>query len=116
MSFELVAGIISFLSFLGMVLIIIRKIPFLLTLPEVPQEKKEGLISKIGQKIKSLNLFKNFSFNIFLQKVLTKIRILTLKTDHKTFNWLQKLRETRRKNNLDKDNYWEEVKKAKKEN
>jgi len=113
MSFELIAGIILFLSFLGMAIIIFRKIPALLTLPEISQEKKEGLILRLRNKIREINLLKNFSYDMFLQKILSKIRILTLKTDSKTFNWLQKLREKTQKKKLDNDNYWEELKKIK---
>ena len=64
------------------------------------------------ERLKKLNPFRNFSYEIFLQKILTKIRILSLRTDNKTFNWLQKLREKNQKKKIEKeDNYWEEVKK-----
>ena len=108
---ELIATIILIFSFFGMGVIVFKKIPVLLTLPEIlPQ--KESFISKLKERLKKLNPFRNFSYEIFLQKILTKIRILSLKTDNKTFNWLQKLREKYQKNKIEKkDNYWEEVKK-----
>ena len=108
---ELIATIILIFSFFGMGVILFRKIPVLLTLPEIlPQ--KESLISKLKERLKKLNPFRNFSSEIFLQKILSKIRILSLKTDNKTFVWLQKLREKTQKKKLEKkDNYWEEIKK-----
>jgi len=108
---ELIAVIILVCSFIGMGVIIFRKIPVLLTLPEILLQK-ESFISKLKERLKKLNPFRNFSYEIFLQKILTKVRILSLRTDNKTFNWLQKLREKAQKKKTEKkDNYWEEVKK-----
>ena len=117
MNFELVAIIILFGSFLGMAVIISRKIPVLAELPEVPARAiRKDTLSKLKEKIKVLNPFKSFSYEIFLQKLLSKIRILSLKTDNKTFNWLQKLRERAQKKKTEKsDTYWEEIKKMKNE-
>ncbi len=114
MNFELVAIIILFGSFLGMGAIISRKIPVLVELPEVPaRDNWKDTLSKLKEKIKTLNPFKSFSYEIFLQKLLSKVRILSLKTDNKTFNWLQKLRErSLKKKNLENDNYWQEIKKS----
>ena len=83
-------------------------------LPEIPaRDSWKHTLSKLKEKIKILNPFKSFSYEIFLQKLLSKIRILSLKTDNKTFNWLQKLREkSQKKKNLENDNYWEEIKKS----
>ena len=91
--------------------ILFRKIPVLLTLPEnLPQ--KESFISKVKERLKRANSFRNFSYEIFLQKILTKIRILSLKVDHHTFNWIQKLREQSKERNLKRiDDYWEKIKK-----
>jgi len=109
---ELIATVILIFSLLGIVIIIFRKIPVLLTLPEITVSQEEKLIPKLKRKIKELNPLKNFSYEIFLQKALTKIRILSLKADNKTFNWLQRLREKYQKKKTEKkDNYWEEIKK-----
>ena len=115
MNYELLFGIILFISLIGMGAIVWRKIPFLIELPEVLPEKGEPFSSKLKKKIKEFNLFKNFSYGVFLQKLISRIRILTLKIDSQTFNWLQKLREKMRKKKLENDNYWEELKKTKKE-
>ena len=109
---ELIAIIILVFSLLGMGVIILRKIPILVTLPEVvPKKKKESLISRLKKEIKKINPFRNFSYEIFLQKILSKIRILSLKAENRTFNWLQKLREKSKKEK-ENDDYWQEIKKS----
>jgi len=109
--FEPIVLIILICSLAGMGVIIFRKMPLLLELPEtVPAQFdwKELLI-----KIRNLLPFKNFPPEIFLQKILSKIRILTLKTDNKTSNWLQKLREKAQKKKFgEDDNYWQKIKKS----
>ena len=118
MSYELIATIILFGSLLGMGVLIFRKIPVLVELPEVSPRKKKGkapgFFQRELEKIKKINPFKSFSYEIFLQKILSKIRILSLKTENRTFNWLQKLRERAQKKKTEKsDTYWEEIKKIK---
>jgi len=129
---EVIATIVLICSLLGVGMIVRRKIPLLLELPENLQKEDESFNSRLKQKTKELSPFKNFSYEIYLQKFISKIRILSLKTDKQTFNWLQKLRENSkkktlpsrpvdwqnqetRKNKLDEDNYWEEIKKIKKD-
>lgn len=125
------ATIILICSLLGIGVIVRRKIPFLVKLPEDLPEKGEPISLKLKQRTEELSPFKNFSYEIFLQKFISRIRILILKIDKQTFNWLQKLREKSkkrtissrsadwqkqeaRKSKLDEDNYWEEIKKIKK--
>jgi hypothetical protein len=103
---NLIFLIILILSLFGMLLIFIQKVPLLLTF-EFP---KESAISKFKRKIKELNPFKNFSTEIFLQKWIARVRILSLKVDNLTFHWLKKLREKQRKKEK-KDDYWEKIKK-----
>ena len=115
MNFELVAVIILFASLSGMGVIVFRKIPVLVGLPEIPAAgiNWDGIFRKLKEKIKILNPFKSFSHEFFLQKILSKIRILSLKSENKTGNWLQKLREKSQKNKFqENDNYWEEIKKS----
>lgn len=114
MNSELIAGIILFCSLLGMGAIILRKIPVLVELPEVIKKPSgEPFWPKLKRKIKNTSGLKSFSYEIFLQKLLSRIRILTLKTDNKTSNWLQRLREKSKKNKFqENDNYWEEIKKS----
>jgi hypothetical protein len=96
---------VLFFSLFGMLSIFFRKIPLILAF-EFP---KESAILRFKKKIKELNPFKNFSLEIFLQKWIAKIRILSLKVDNLTFNWLKKLRERQRKKEK-KDDYWEKIK------
>lgn len=129
---EIIATIILLCSLLGIGVIIWRKIPLLLELPEDLPEQGEPFSLRLKQKTEELSPLKNFSYEIFLQRFISKIRILSLKTDKQTFSWLQKLRkrsqkktfssrpvdwsrQETRKNKLDGDNYWEEIKKIKKE-
>ena len=103
---------ITFLiGLIGMGIIFIRKIPVLAKLS--PEEIKEaGALRKITRKIKDNGTFKSFSGELVLQKVLSKIRIITLKTDNKTGIWLAKLRQrTLKKKNKFLDDYWQKVKK-----
>lgn len=112
MNYELIAIIILAGSLLGMKIILFRKIPILLKLPEttagMPEESFFSSILK--KKTKILNPFNYFSNEIFLQKILSKIRVLTLKTDNRTSNWLQELRKKSQKDNFKEDNYWKELK------
>ena len=99
MSFEFIAQIVFVFSFLGIFIIFFQKIPVLAQLPKVvekPQRKR-----------------KKIQYNLLLQKLLARVRILTLKTDHKTYNWLQKLREKSQKKKFQQDdNYWEKIRKS----
>ena len=58
-----------------------------------------------------LRSFKSYSIEILLQKVLSKIRILSLKAEKQTSFWLQKLRERPMKEK-DNDKYWQELKES----
>ena len=106
--------VILIFSLLGIVVIVWRKIPVLAGSPDILSDKSESISLKLKRKIKEFPSIKNFSYELFLQKFISKIRILTLKTDNQTFNWLQKLKERTKKKKLEEDGYWEEVKKIKK--
>lgn len=117
MEYELIAKIIFFGSLIGIGVIIFRKAPVLVELPDQkPLTTPTAAVSwykNLAEKVKILNPFKSFSYEVFLQKILSKIRILSLKADSKTFNWLQKLRErAQKKKTEENDNYWEEIKKS----
>ena len=115
---ELILLIIVLVSLLGMGLILYRKIPALVNLPEASEDlprfseivKKARERSREGAKKISGG---RLDHELYLQKILSKIRILTLKTENKTAFWLERLR--RKRNNQDQQDYWQELKKAKKE-
>jgi hypothetical protein len=95
--------------------LLLRKIPVLVELPEIPAAiiNWRSIFFKLKEKIKILSPFKSFSYEVFLQKILSKIRIISLKSENKTGSWLQKMREKSQKNKFqENDNYWEEVKKS----
>jgi len=110
----LVASVIFCGSLIGMGTMAYQKLPALVKLPEVVEEdKKEKFILRIKKTIKETDLVKNFSYEVFLQKMLSKARIFILRTDNKTSSWLQTLREKSKKRKiLDDDKYWDEVGKS----
>jgi len=111
------ATIVFFGSLLGIAVILFRKIPLLVELPETPKKFTfKKAILEFKAKIKTLNPFKDFSSEIFLQKILSKIRIFVLRIENKIASSLQKLRErSLRKKAKENDNYWQELKKSTKE-
>jgi len=110
---ELIAKIVLGGSLIGIGTILFRKAPIL-------AEISEAEIEEIDWKLPILKFLawirnsKFFSSNLVLQKILSKIRVLTLVIGRKTESKLQKLREeAKRKKDREGDNYWEELKKAK---
>lgn len=109
---ELIAVIILIGSILGMGVILFRKIPLIKKLPETARGLSfETKVLKIKEKIKKLKYSKSPSFEILLQKVLSKIRILSLKAESKTSSWLQRLREKSMKKK-ENDKYWQKLKES----
>ena len=112
MSSETIALIIFSTSSLGLGGMIVRKIPTLSALSETTEEDRGGsLFLKLRRGIRKISPLKNFSYEVFLQKVLTKVRILSLRTDNKTSTLLQKLKENAQKKKIREDgDYWEKIK------
>ena len=109
---ELFAIVSLVIGLIGMGVIIVRKIPVLTELS--PQEIEPISLRKLRKKIKDRETFKSFSKGILLQKILSKIRVLTLKTDNKTSTWLMKLRQKSAEKKSDfSDDYWEKIRKGK---
>ena len=104
--------IILVLSFLGMAIIFWRKLPVLVTLEREPRSSQSHFIAKLKVRFSNFRPFQNFSYDTFLQKVLSKIRVLALKVEHKTTNHLQGMREkAKRKKASEGDTYWQALKK-----
>lgn len=113
---ELPALAIFFGSFLGITIILFRKIPFLAELPEQETRRQLKFFSILKKRIGNNSLLKSISLEVFLQKILSKIRVLTLKLENKTALWLQRLREKAQKRKTkERDNYWERIRRLKKE-
>ena len=92
MSFQLLLAQTTLaLSFLGIAVMVGRKIPALSRLPENSIRSGEGYFLKLKKKAQDANPLKGTKPEIFLQKILSKIRILSLKTDNKAMDWMQSL-------------------------
>jgi len=111
---ELIILIIFLIGLIGMAVIIIKKIPVLLELPETEVEKID-IFRRLGHKIKNNGAVKSFSSKeLLLQKILSKFRILTLKTDKKTSNLLAKLRQKSIENKKKfSEDYWKRIRRGK---
>lgn len=108
---ELFSTITLFIGLIGMAVIIFRKIPVLSEL-EMEPVKGPRVLNRFREKIKNSKVLKSFSKEILFQKILSKIRILTLRTDNKTSNWLVKLRQRAlEKKNKFSDDYWKKIRK-----
>lgn len=111
---EIAALIILIVSFLGMLVIFVRKIPTLVALPTEDRTSKDSLFLKLRDRFwvtRNSHPFKSFSFEIFLQKILSRARILILKIERKIADCLQKMREkSKKEKGIGNDNYWTELK------
>ena|SRR3989338_5082598 len=108
---EIILLFVSVASFAGSAIILLRKIPVLIKLPET-ELSEESLISRVKKIVSKAPGAGKFDYDLLLQKMLSKVRILTMKTESKTGSWLERLRKKRNGNNHNNE-YWEELKKAK---
>lgn len=111
---ELIAIIILFIGLIGIGVILIKKIPILAALP--PKVIREpGVFRRVKDKVKNNGTLKTFSSGeLLLQRILSKFRILTLRTENKTSTWLGKLRQrSLKKKKTFSDDYWRKLKKRK---
>lgn len=114
---ELIATAILIGSFIGIVVMIARKLPVLASLP-LTSEPKPGLSlwQKAKEKIKLLPAPKGLSREKIIHRVLSKIKVLALRTESKTEKYLQRLRKKSRNQKEEKgDNYWQELRETKRE-
>lgn len=111
MNYSIYFLIILGFSILGMGAIIFSKISVLTALSEAQIQLKEGFFARFKTKVKKVSPLKNLSYEIVLQKALARVRVLTLKTDNKTFDWIQKLKAKAKMKKFHKnDTYWKEIK------
>jgi len=110
---EPISLIVLVLSLTGLMVMALKKMPVLVQLPETmafqPLIDWQAVISRARGKISLKKI--SLSLENFLHKLLSKIRVLTLKTESKTSSWLQKLRErAKMRNRFDEnDNYWKNI-------
>ncbi|MCX6721144.1 MAG: hypothetical protein NT026_00865 [Candidatus Staskawiczbacteria bacterium] len=90
---ELIVTIIFVLSFVGVLLILVRKIPALNTLPQNGSMgiKNHHFIAGIENRFKGvLAAFEN---QIYLHKLLSWVKVMTLKVETKVDHLLRKIRQ-----------------------
>ncbi|MBI2449925.1 MAG: hypothetical protein HYV47_00140 [Candidatus Nealsonbacteria bacterium] len=110
---EIILALLSFFSLLGIGFILFKKIPSLLELPgdDFP---KWPIISILKKGVKSIPGSQKFDYELYLEKILSRVRVLTLKTESKTGNWLTWLRQRRNGHNGHSNGeYWDKLKKVK---
>ena len=124
---EIIFFIVLVSSLAGLTIIVYQKSPLI---PETTDSLSGQLKWKnCFNQVKESLPFKNFSLESFLQKILSRIRVLLLKIENKISSLLQKLRQKAKAkksiNQTDQessflvktwqdDNYWQKVKKFKK--
>ena len=95
------------LGLLGMAIIIFRHLP---ELDSFSSNQKESLISNVKRKSRQILPIENFSYELFLEKFLKRLQILTLRLEGFIFSHLQKLREKRKEKTAREDSYWKRIK------
>lgn len=111
MNFDIIALIVLIASFSILSFFIFKKIPALKAMPE-PEAifLKKELKNKIREKTKEVIKENSNSAEAMLHKLLSKIRILSLKIDKKMSDWIIKLRERSLERTKGFDSYWKEIK------
>lgn len=110
MNFELIASITALLSFLGLSVLVLRHVPELREMPE-PELVfiRKDLRKKIREKTKEILKENSNTLESILHKLLSRIRILSLKVDKRVSDWIVKLRGRSLERTKGLDNYWKEI-------
>ena len=114
---DLLAILVFSASLGGMAVIFLRKAPLLASLPKTTPvfETKVNPLQKLWAaviaRLKNLPPFKDFSPELFLQKILSKFRVFVLRIENQTAHWLEALRKKSQRNNngQQNDQYWEKL-------
>jgi len=117
MKFELILQIILFISSIGLGIVIFRKIPFLRTLPQKEfsgfVDKKQVISLSFKKGIQKLNLLKDLSYEMLLEKTLAKTKNISVKFEGKMSDLLVEAKESIKQREIrENDNYWEDLKEA----
>jgi len=111
MNFELIALVTLLISFTGLSIMVTRKIPQLKELPEPDNIFINGEFKKrLKEKAREVVRENGSSLEIVLQKVLSKVRIISLKIDKKVSDWIVHLRSRSLERTKELDSYWNEIK------
>ncbi|MGI6340999.1 MAG: hypothetical protein ACOX0B_02225 [Minisyncoccales bacterium] len=104
MSYEIIALAIMIFSFLGMIVMVARKIPVIVELPNNPNFISGAQFKeKLGREVRDILKKRYFGIQLFAQKILSKIRIFILRLDNKIFDLNLKLKERSKKTKEDID-------------
>ncbi len=110
---ETIAKIVLAGGLLGLIYLVIKKIPVLAQLPENQTVfSNQGITVQLRKVAEKMPFARSFSLNIYLQRILSKTKILTMRFEGKISSWLQDLRTKAQKKQELTDNYWEELKKS----
>jgi len=102
----MIGQIVLICSFFGILIIIFQKIPLLLKFS--PEANQLSWVLSIRNKASSY--LKAISACNFLKKSLLKFKLLTLKTENRTSNLIEKLQGNNKNDNQDSDKYWNQLK------
>ena len=113
---ESISVVTLLIGLLGMTVILLRKAPVLAQLPD--SSAGNSWVFRIKGLIHCCPYIKKFSYELFLQKSLSRARILILKIENKITGLLERTRQqSSQKNNSNhesrNDGYWEELRKTK---
>jgi len=113
--FESIAVVTLFAGLLGIIGLLIRKIPVLKRVGVV-KKKRAGFPALIKKKARRIIVLSPRKFlgskflNIFFQKLLSKIKILSLRIETECNRLLEKTREKTRRGK-ENEKYWEKISK-----
>jgi hypothetical protein len=108
-----IALVVLLVSFAGLVFILVKKLPVLAKMHAPAAASSRSTVVDLKNKMKEALNPIGLDYELYLQKILSKVRVLTLKTENKTANWLEALRQRSKRNSENSKDYWEELKKAK---
>jgi len=94
-------------SFLGMVFMIVRKWPELQALKLMSQEAavEKSLRERLQDKMAGIDSVRKFSTEKVLKRILMRTKILLLKGERRTDQYLRKISHSKKF----KEDYWEEI-------
>lgn len=111
MNFNLIAIGLLIVSFSSLAFMVFKKMPELKEVnePDINIFRKETR-KKIKERTREILKNNTSSFENVLHKLLSKIRILSLKTDKLVSGWITSLRKRSVERKTGLDNYWKEIK------
>lgn len=113
---EITASIALITSLASLGYVVGRKIPVLLTFPARQEgDSTKEILQSAKKRVQNLAFLKTVSSpHVILQKLLSRARIFSLRTENKTSQWLESLRKkAQEKKAAFSDDYWQQLKKGK---